>query len=166
MIFYNKKSQQFFLKYFQKRNNKNHKSKKKLVKKIVILGGKTNWEEKKLKELLKGLKSASIINLVGKTNWSETAFIIKNAEIYLGLDSGPSHLAYLLAKKVFVIFISVDPKTRIPFKKRENIFYFIPKTCPNFPCYDGIFRPNFKKCQKCAQTISPKEILQKIFSST
>ena len=140
--------------------------KKKLVKKIVILGGKSSWEEKKLKELLKGLESASIINLVGKTNWSETAFIIKNAEIYLGVDSGPSHLAYLLAKKVFVIFVSVNPKTIIPFIQQEGIFYFFPKACSNFPCYDGIFRPDFKKCQKCAQTISPKEVLQKIFSST
>jgi len=138
--------------------------KKKVVKKVIIVGGRSSWEEKMLKEFLKDFHLASILNLVGKTTLEELAFIIKNSEIYLGLDSGPSHLAYLLAKKVFVIFVSVDPKTRIPLskEKEKNIFYFLPRTCPNFPCYNGIFRPDFKKCQKCAQSISYKEVLQKI----
>jgi ADP-heptose:LPS heptosyltransferase len=141
--------------------------KKGIVKKIVVIGGKSNWEKRYLKEFLKYFEEKSILNLVGKISIEESSFLIKNSFLYLGLDSGPAHLAYLLAEKAIAIFISVDPSTRIPLSGefKSNILYFYPKNCPNFPCYSGLYRPNFRRCQKCALTIKPEEVLSKIFAN-
>ena len=138
--------------------------KESIVKKVVILGGKSDWEEKYLKEFLRYFEEKSILNLVGKLSLPESGFLIKNSFIYLGLDSGPSHFAYFLAKKPIVIFISVNPLNRFPLVKNiwDNIIYFHPENCPNFPCYSGVFRSDFRKCQKCALGIKPEKILEKI----
>ena len=142
---------------------------KKVIEKVVIIGGKSNWEKKQLKSFFKNFTEKEkdyFFNLIGKTNLQETAFLIKNSFLYLGLDSGPAHFAYFLAQKSAVIFISVDPLTRIPLSQslNKNISYFVPKNCPNFPCYSGLYRPNFKKCQKCSLTIKPKEVLYEILN--
>lgn len=140
--------------------------KKNIIKKIIILGGKENWEKKSLNEFIKSLEEKFVLNLVGKISLPENAFLIKNSFLYLGLDSGPSHFAYFLAKKPIVIFVSVDPLTRLPLVKEllNNIIYFQPENCPNFPCYSGLYRPRFKTCQICALSIKPENVLDKIYS--
>ena len=138
---------------------------KNLVQKIVLLGGNSNWEEKQKEKLMKYLKDMPILDLVGKISLQENFFIIKNSSIFMGLDSGPSHAAYCLGNKTIVIFVSVDPLDRIPLSKTTTkIFYFIPKNCPGFPLYSGLWRPNYKKCQKWALTIKAKEVIKKLSS--
>ncbi len=139
---------------------------KELVEKVILAGGKADWEKKKLKNLLPLIeKNSSKIDVsIGerRVNLRQLAWLMENSRFFLGLDSGPSHFAYFLAPQSFVIFISVDPKTRIPLGKRANIITFQPRNCPNFPSYSGIYRPRIKRCEKCAKSIKPEEVLKEV----
>jgi len=142
---------------------------KKIIEKVIIVGGKTDWEKEKLKSFWGNFKEGEkkyFLDLVGKTDIKELSFLIKNSSLYLGLDSGPAHLAYALSPKSGVIFVSVDPLTRKPLTQTENrkIICFRPQNYPDFPPYSGFYRPNFKKCQNYSLTISPKKVLHEILN--
>lgn len=74
---------------------------------VIVLGDVKNTSEalKKLKESFKG----TIIDLVGKTMLRQTAALMMNADIFLGGDTGPMHIA--AACKIEGVVISCHPKT-------------------------------------------------------
>lgn len=53
-------------------------------------------------------------NLVGKLNFSELAVLIRDAKLFLGLDSFPSVLALAMRCPSVIIFGCINPKYRIP----------------------------------------------------
>lgn len=136
--------------------------------KIVIIGGKSNWEKKKLAELLSHLElkifpSGFLLEVVGKNSLKETAYLIKNSSLFIGLDSGPSHFAYLTAPRVLAIFITVDPLFVLPLtEKPSTIQCLLPQNCPNFPCYSGIISPPFQQCQKCINLITLEKVSETV----
>jgi len=144
----------------------NHILEKELVEKVILIGGKADWEREKLKKLLPLIEknSQKIDLLIGErsVNLRQLAWLMENSRFFLGLDSGPSHFGYFLSPRSFIIFVSVNPKTRIPPGKEENIVSFYPQNCPNFPCYSGIYRPRIKKCKRWAESIKPEKILKEI----
>ncbi|MCS7231224.1 MAG: glycosyltransferase family 9 protein [Elusimicrobiota bacterium] len=93
-----------------------------------------NWEEKKWLELLekihkkyglyviivggkdeaKGISSGYIFNLAGKLSIKETAALIKKSQLFIGLDSGPMHLASAVDIPVVALFGNTHPKTSEP----------------------------------------------------
>ena len=64
---------------------------------FVILG--TGKEYKKLKKL----KAENIINLCGKTTMNDVISIVLNSRLYVGLDSGLTHIAVNTGKKTLCI---------------------------------------------------------------
>lgn len=71
--------------------------------------------------------------------------IIKNAILFIGNDSGPSNIAYIIAKKSLVFFGSVYHENRLPLnnKLKSNIIALdCRESCKYFPCYDGYSKPN------------------------
>ena len=142
---------------------------KKVIEKVIIVGGKADWEKEKLKSFWGNFREKEknyFLDLVGKINLKELSFLIKNSSLYLGLDSGPAHLAYALSPKSAVVFVSVDPLSRKPLVENpnRNIVCFRPQNYPNFPPYSGLYRPDFKKCQNYALTISPEKVLYEILN--
>lgn len=136
------------------------------VNKIAILGGSSARERHFLDVLIGKLKNTSknlIVDLVGKNDLKETCFIIKNSRLYLGLDTGPAQIAYLSASRSVVIFITVNYLNRVPLNKQEGLIRCIyPLNCPGFPFDSGLVRPSIKKSRKCAQTITPENVLSEI----
>ena len=113
-----------------------------LVDKIVLIGdrSKENIDLAMRYEQALGHIADKVVNLAGRTNLGEMAWLIQNSQWYFGLDSGPSHFAYALAQRAVVIFITVDPKLRLPFladiSKRVSAVY--PDPAPVHPLYDGM----------------------------
>lgn len=130
----------------------------KLADKLVIIGD--NSEENKdlagkYLELLKKFGD-SVINLTGVTTLAQTAYILAKSKFYLGLDSGPSHLAYLLSPKSISIFITVDPKLRLPFLSNlgnmVSAVYLDP--APTESLYNGLGPVDIKEIKKYVNNIS------------
>lgn len=138
----------------------------KIVNKIAILGGSSSREKYFLNILIGKLKNITdnlIVDLIGKNNLKETCFIIKNSKLYIGLDTGPSQIAYLSAPKSLSIFITVNYSNRVPLNKRsESIKCIYPLNCLNFPLDSGLVRPSIEKSRKCAQTIKSEDVLDEI----
>jgi ADP-heptose:LPS heptosyltransferase len=70
---------------------------------IYLLGTDKNYN----KEIIKKY-SGFIQNLVGKTTIRETALIIKNSDLYIGNDSGLSHIAATVNTNSLTILIDSD----------------------------------------------------------
>ena len=53
------------------------------------------------------------MDLTGQTTVGHCAAIIENADVYLGMDSGLTHLANALHKPVVALFGPIDAKLRV-----------------------------------------------------
>lgn len=88
---------------------------------------------------------ASITDHTGHYSLPELCEHLRTLDIYIGTDSGPSHLAAQLldgtSSKVFILFGPTNPKTWAPsFNKNCHI---VSEPVPCAPCYqdDGHFKP-------------------------
>ncbi len=75
---------------------------------ILLIGDANEAEES---EQIAANLSAQVVSVAGKTNLCELAFLLKNAKMYLGLDSGPMHLAALLGTPALTLWGPSDPAT-------------------------------------------------------
>lgn len=102
---------------------------------IVIHAGKTlwagrNWSAYKFDAIAKrihelGYKLVAVgcetdhlpafthLDLRGKTSISQLAYVIAKAKLFIGIDSGPMHIAQIIDKPSVVFFGCVLPKTRL-----------------------------------------------------
>jgi len=83
----------------------------------VVLIGDSSEHDKAAAERFVGLlqlPEGVIANATGMTSLSESAYLIEKSALFVGLDSGPSHLAYGLAPRSVVLFVTVDPRLRVP----------------------------------------------------
>ena len=88
-------------------------------KKFVLLG--TKQQTIRIKSQLPD----NVINLVGKTTLVDAFLITIQASMFIGLDSGLSHLAILARKKALLIIGGGNFGRFFPFETRENsILYF------------------------------------------
>jgi heptosyltransferase-2 len=102
--------------------------------KFVILGGQEDFETgESIRKLFPDYK---VINLTGKTTIIESALILEKALLYIGNDTGTTHLAAIAGCPVITIFSARD-------KKRKYYPYE----------YDGytamVIRQNAIDCEGC-----------------
>lgn len=67
--------------------------------------------ETALGEVIEALSDGAAISMIGKTNLIETTALLSHAEVFIGNDSGPAHIAAGLG--VATIIVSVCPKTSV-----------------------------------------------------
>ena len=68
---------------------------------VVILGGKGDMERARYIE--DQVESKKVINLCGRTNILESAFILSKAMLYIGNDTGTTHLASVVGCRCIVV---------------------------------------------------------------
>lgn len=109
---------------------------------VVIHAGRTNWVGRdwsgiKFEVLAKQIRQhghklicvgtlsdtevTCDLDLRGKTNIQELAYVIKNAQLFVGIDSFPMHVAQTFDVPGVCFFGSIDPKTRIISKKMTSV---------------------------------------------
>lgn len=137
--------------------------------KIMILGSSNEDEIKFNKEIVDMCTNDTIIiNLTGKSSILQMNYLIKNSKLFIGNDSGPANIAYLVAPKSLVFFGSVDYENRLPLNThlKQNILALDErKSCEYFPCYDGYTKPNCTNSEKysCLSGIDVnKQVLEKL----
>jgi len=76
----------------------------------------------------------------------ELASLLKNADLFVGQDTGPAHLSVAVGTKTIIIY-SPSPDWQRNYKKwrplNQNLYPILPerdcKSCPVYPCNDDVF---------------------------
>lgn len=112
---------------------------------ITLVGSKLELED--ARQIV--TQVPSVINLVNQTSLSELKNILNSVDLYIGNDSGPTHIAAGVATDTLTIFGPTDIKHCPAFEKYNgNHFYIKPDSnilC--HPCYKGIC-PTKHECMK------------------
>jgi len=108
---------------------------------VVLVGGNAP-DELAMAEALAG---NGVINLAGVTTLPQVASVIAGARVFIGNDSGLSHIAFLTAPSSVAIFGCVGGHQRIPLDPVLASRIMVlgkGEGCRDFPCYDGFNRPD------------------------
>lgn len=123
---------------------------------IILVGSALELEDSEI--LLK--KYPQIKSFVNKTNLTELKNLLANVDIFIGNDSGPTHIAAAVGVNTITIFGSTDIKHCVKFMPYTGIHEYLK---PNeeikcHPCYKTKCPTNME----CMQSIKVEDILEKI----
>jgi len=118
--------------------------------KAIIIG---TARERKAADAIISRSGASAINAAGKTSLGQAAAVISKADLFIGLDSGPAHIAAAVGSPAVVLYSGTnDPVVWRPRSKRcEVIRKDVPcRGCGRTDCAD----------MTCMDTISADEVFE------
>lgn len=102
------------------------------------------------------------LNLCGQTSWTHTAYLIKNAAMFIGADSVCAHIASSFGVKSVVLFGGTSPLSCGAYWNKDKVITLNPvdrygcdKPCHSAQC----IRP-----KKCINSIRPETVLKYIGS--
>ena len=119
---------------------------------VLVGGGRL---DESLVHGIEALTEVPPINLVGRTSLKELAHIFKRADLVLGGDTGPVHLAAGLGTKTVMLMGPTDANRNGPYGQQENAME-IPRSCK--ACWK-------RRCPKgidCLAILSVEEVKAKI----
>ncbi|MCF8246280.1 MAG: glycosyltransferase family 9 protein [Saprospiraceae bacterium] len=96
---------------------------------ILLIGDENEATEV---QLIAEKSGRNVISLAGKTSLSDLGLLISKAKMYLGLDSGPMHLAAMLGIPTFTFWGPSDPQT-IGYEVIAPHFHKV--VCLNIECH-------------------------------
>jgi ADP-heptose:LPS heptosyltransferase len=134
---------------------------KKLVEndyQIILIGSELEIEESEL--ILKNFKENEVLSFVNKTNLTQLKNLLGEVDLYIGNDSGPSHIAAGVATNTITIFGSTDIKHCVKFMPYTGIHEYL-KPSEDIKCH-----PCYKtKCptnMECMSSITMEQVLEKV----
>ncbi len=129
---------------------------------IILTGSKS--EQSLLKEIEDAMKSHAT-TITGMT-LGQLAALLQQAQLVLGVDSGPLHLAVAQGTPTIRIFGPTDAVTFGPWGKQEQHAVVVAThrcpTCPAIPCRRLNFQPEELAAHPCVKLVSEQEVLTTI----
>ena len=124
--------------------------------KVVLFGGKD--EEKDLKLMKEILNDKNVYNYVNKTAITESAFLAKQCDLVIGIDTGMQHIADAVGTRTISIFGPTNPKTHGAYSEKAK---FVEVACDCKYCYST---DKYLSCddRKCLKNISINIVISKI----
>jgi heptosyltransferase-2 len=120
---------------------------------LIVLIGKVTKDES---EIYNQIQFKNFLNLTNETTLMELFSILKDAELFIGLDSGPTHAAAMLGVKTLVLYSGmVDLKVFRPVNLCNNVS-IIKINVPCEKCYKINCENNI-----CMKLISPEMVFNK-----
>lgn len=99
------------------------------------------------------------LDLMGVLNIRELAEVLSMATLYVGNDTGPTHIAAALGTKTYAIFAPTILGKNMPIGDDVHIIN------KRFPCSPCQYTERFKTCE-CMGNITAKEVYEEIFFPT
>ncbi len=118
---------------------------------VVLLGGPC--DVRAAREVEKG--APSVLNLAGATEWGETAAVIRRAGRFLGVDSGPAHLATAVGAEAVVLFGPTSPDCLYAPGLASPVVS--PARCS--PCYANMPFPGCPRGGGCMEMITARAVM-------
>lgn len=114
-------------------------------------------EEKELLDSATGSFKTKFVNLMGRTDLGQLLEVLDRADLFIGNDSGPAHLAALLGKRAVVVFSGTNEfRNWAPWDPRVRI---IVHPVPCSPCEERVCP---LERQICLERISFGEVLHAV----
>jgi lipopolysaccharide heptosyltransferase I len=114
----------------------------KLKVKIILLGAPGDIPL--LDSIISGI-SGAVINLAGKTNLKELAAVIQKAQVFIGGDTGPLHIAAAVGTPTISLFGPTNPSTYAPLGEKHvaivseaDCRFCFKRKCANLICMEKI----------------------------
>lgn len=125
--------------------------------KIVLVG--SNLEEKDSLEIENSL-DFKIINFVNKTNLTQLKNLLSEVSLYIGNDSGPTHIAAGVGTSTFTIFgpTSFVHAPSMKHNRGKHEFIIPDESISCAPCYKGTCPTNLE----CMDNINMSKVYEKI----
>ncbi len=102
--------------------------------------------------------SVPVANLAGHTDAGQLLGVLARASLFIGQDSGPTHLSAALGCPALAIFGPTDPQLTGPLGESSAVVY---KNLPCSPCHDQAAEcPN----RKCLLSIEPEDVADQALS--
>lgn len=128
--------------------------------KIVLIGAES--DQSTGNEIMTSAGAGEVVNLAGKTTLLQLAAIISGAQVFVGNDSGPAHLAAAVGAPAVVLFGAGDPGETGPLSKSCRILFAedldclgcVKNNCP-------LKGDNFMQCMK---QVSVDTVVQTVLS--
>lgn len=148
-----------------------------------VFSGGNAPEELAFIENITAQLSDSCINLAGKTSLAELAGVIKNAHLFIGVDTSATHLAAATGIRVIALFGATNPVVWSPFpfnyQSRENPFkrkgsqqvnnvYLLQGEGDCVPCQEEGCERNRQSRSRCLDELpaqSVNELITKLLNS-
>ena len=118
---------------------------------IVLVGSR---EESEISGEVARHMRARVVLLTGKTDLSQTAAVLRAADLLVTNDTGPAHVAAAVGCPVVVIFGPTDPRTTRPFSASAQVVRRPPDCAP---CM-------LRDCpidHRCMTAITPDEVFER-----
>ncbi len=119
---------------------------------VIVVGSKSDKVDSDT--ILSKAKDA--MDLTGKTNLKEVAYVIKNAKLFIGPDSGLLHIAFGLGTPTVSLFGSGIESKWAPRGKKHIV---INKNLPCSPCTRFGYTPRCRLGVRCIKEITPQDVI-------
>jgi len=126
---------------------------------ILIVAGKA--ERKLAVNIERGLQRERTINLAGKTTLREMAALLKRCTLFVGIDSGPMHVAAATGVSVVALFGAGEYERFKPWGANHEVIR-LGLSC--YPCYENC-KFDEALCTKGITVSQAKEVLSKKLES-
>ncbi len=116
---------------------------------VIFTGG--SGDEAGIEKII-GPLQGKVYNFAGLTNLPELAELYKRAELFIGGDTGPAHLAAAVNLRVLCLMGPTDPATHGPYGKKHRVIQDNSLSC--IRCWD-------KKCDRelsCMKAITVEQV--------
>jgi 3-deoxy-D-manno-octulosonic-acid transferase len=123
--------------------------KKELAYDVVFTGGP--GDRKGIDAILATI-SVPVYNLAGMTNFGELAELYKRAELFIGGDTGPMHLAVAVGLPVVAIMGPTDPRIYGPYGERNIVVMDNHSTCL------GCWKRKCPHNRECMNNVSAEQV--------
>lgn len=120
--------------------------------KIVLIGNKEDLEEAKQKEWAENVE----LGLMGNLSIPQLATVLERCHLYIGNDTGPTHIAAAVGAKTYAIFAPTMVAKNLPLGKDVHI---LNKRMPCSPCQ---YTEKFNNCE-CMSYHTAQEVYNEVF---
>jgi ADP-heptose:LPS heptosyltransferase len=129
----------------------------KLIEQYIVIFTGSQQDQNLIADICIGLEPSQTINLTGQLNIRETAALISQARAFIGVDTGPLHLAVALNKPIAALFNATHPQNYLP--DRGNIIILnTPEKCKQHFTLDYIKTKRKYKLKECSSLIKPEQV--------
>lgn len=105
---------------------------------ILLVGAETDFEDAKT---IGGIASSDALNLAGRLNLGQLGALCEVADLYVGNDTGPTHVAAAMGCATLAIFGPSDPAVSAPFATRGPVIALGPEGGTPFEGWENTVQP-------------------------
>ena len=123
--------------------------------KVVFTGGSAETEIGYIKDVIKDFPSDKVLNVAGSLSFNQTATLIKNAKVYVGVDTATSHVAAATGTPCVCLYGPTDAVVWGPSPTVRNGLYSNDQAIQTLGNVTIIRNKDYLHCYQCSRHHCP-----------